>query len=253
MPKIEKYAPGDFCWFELGTTDQQAAKHFYGAVLGWSTLDAPMGPDGVYTRFLLGDAGIGGGYTMRPEERAMIPPHWNLYVSVENADETANRVAALGGKVIEGPFDVMTFGRMAVIRDPTGVYFNIWQPKDHPGASVSGESGTFCWADLSTPDPERSKQFFEGLFGWKIGPAQNFPPEYPIIRNGEKAIGGVRQDTTMPPHWMLFFLSGDVDAAATKAKELGGKVYSAPVSMGTARFAALADGQGAAFSIISHA
>jgi predicted enzyme related to lactoylglutathione lyase len=251
MPKIEKYAPGDFCWFELGTTDQEAAKPFYSAVLGWSASDAPMGPDGVYTRFLLGGESIGGGYTMRPDEVAMTPPHWNLYVAVENADETTNLIAALGGKVIEGPFDVATFGRMAVIQDPAGVYFNIWQPKDHPGAGVAGEIGTFCWADLCTPDPDLSKHFFEGLFGWKIGPAENFPPQYPVIRNGEKVIGGIRPETSLPPHWMLFFLTGDVDATVATAQEMGGAVHSAPMNMGTVRFATLADAQGAAFSVIN--
>lgn len=210
-----------------------------------------MGPDAMYTRFLIGGESVAGGYTMTPQESAVISPHWNLYVSVVSADETAGQVTELGGKVIEGPFDVASFGRMAVVQDPAGVYFSLWEAKDHSGASLAGEKGAFCWADLVTPDPTRSKQFFERLFGWKIGPAGNFPPEYPIISNGAKTIGGTRPNKKLPPHWMLFFQTSDVDAATATTKELGGTVHAEPMSMGTVRFAALADAQGAAFSIMS--
>ena len=54
----------------------------------------------------------------------------------------------------------------------------------------------------------------------------------------------------MPPHWMLFFLVGDVDGLAAKAKQLGGKEHLAPMSAGSARLSVLADPQAAAFSII---
>jgi predicted enzyme related to lactoylglutathione lyase len=250
MPKIAKHANGDFCWFELGTTDQHGAKPFYTAVLGWSFIDFPMGPDGVYTMFRLNDGDAGAAYTMRPEEAAAVPPHWNPYVQVENADATAAKAKELGGKVVEAPFDVMTFGRMAVLQDPTGVYFNIWQPRDHIGTTIDDEPGTFCWADLSTPDPDKSVPFFEGLFGWKIGPMPPYPPQYPVVQNNGRAIAGVGRDTNLPPHWRIFFLSDDVDGMAAKAKETGGKVLMEPMSMGGARFAGLADPQGATFSII---
>jgi predicted enzyme related to lactoylglutathione lyase len=184
----------------------------------------------------------------------MTPPHWNLYVAVDSADDIAKRAGELGGTLIAAPFDVMTFGRMAVIQDPTGGVFCIWQSRDHAGTTVAGENGTMCWADLSTPDPGRAKQFYEGLFGWKIGPAEKYPPDYLVIQNGEKLIGGVPpaayRNPAVPPHWMLFFHVGDADALAAKAKELGGAEHLAPMSMGGARFAVLADPQGAAFSII---
>jgi len=254
MPKIEKHPTGGFCWIELATTDQNNAKSFYSSLFGWVPADFPLGPNEYYTRFKLNGEDAAAGFALRPEERAKVPPHWNPYVAVESADESATRVIELGGEVIEAPFDVATFGRMAVIQDPTGAFFNIWQPKDHPGTTVTHESGTFCWGDLSTPDPARAKQFYEGLFRWNIGPVESFPPDYLVIQNGGQPIAGippaVYRNAAVPPHWMLFFLVGDVDAAAAKAKHLGGKEHMAPMSMGSARLAVLADPQGAAFSIL---
>jgi len=254
MPKIEKHAPGSFCWVELGTTDQSGAKSFYSSLFGWVPADYPMGSDESYSMFKLNGGKTAGAYTMRPAEQAMVPPHWSLYVAVDSAQDTAAKAGELGGKVIEGPFDVMTLGRMAVIQDPAGAVFCIFQPRDHPGTTIAGESGTLCWADLSTPDPARAQEFYASLFGWKIGPAAPYPPDYLVIRNGDAVIAGIQpsdyRNPQAPPHWMPFFLAADVDAVYAKAKELGGAEYLSPMSMGGARLAVLADPQGAAFSII---
>ena len=97
MPDSAKHAPGSFCWFELGTTDQNAAKEFYTAVAGWSIADFPMGPNEVYTMFHLQGRNTGACYTLNAEMQANgVPPHWLLYVSVVNADETAAKVASAG-------------------------------------------------------------------------------------------------------------------------------------------------------------
>jgi predicted enzyme related to lactoylglutathione lyase len=254
MPKTDKHTTGTFCWVELGTTDQTSAKSFYSSLFGWTPADSSIGPNEYYTIFKLNDSDAAAAYTMRPEERSMTPPHWNLYIAVDSADDTAKHSGDLGGKVIAPPFDVMTLGRMAVIQDPTGAVFCVWQPKDHPGTRVKGESGTLCWADLSTPDSGRAKQFYESLFGWKVGAAEQYPPDYLVIKNGEELIGGIQPaaywNPNAPPHWMLFFLVGDVDGLAAKAKGLGGAEHLAPMSVGGARLSVLADPQGAAFSIL---
>lgn len=254
MPKIEKHAAGTFCWIELATTDQAGAKSFYAPLFGWTPADFPMGPDAYYTMFKVDGCDAGAAYSMSAEERAAAPPHWNLYVAVESADDSAKRAGDLGGKVVAGPFDVMTFGRMAVIQDPTGAFFCIWESKDHTGTTVTGENGTLCWADLSTPDTDAAKPFYEGLFGWTIGAAEGFPPEYLVIRNGQSHIGGMPpaafRNPQVPAHWMPFFLVDDVDGLAAKATEMGGAVHLPPTSMGGARLAVLGDPQGAAFSVI---
>ena len=253
MPKIGKHEPGSFCWVELATTDQAAAKAFYSSIFHWEPNDAPIGPDDFYTIFRLDGAAAAAAYTMRPAERAAAPPHWTLYIKVESADAAAARAAELGGAVIDEPFDVSSAGRMAVIQDPTGAVVCVWQSKEQPGLGVTHENGAFCWADLATTDPARAREFYRDLFGWQIGPAPNYPPGYEVIGNGGPApIGGVGplRGEGGRSHWMLFFIANDVEGVAAQAKDLGGAVQMGPIRMGPVQMAALTDPQGAAFSII---
>lgn len=253
MPKIEQHTPGKFCWVELATSSQESAKKFYSELFGWTATDFPTGPDNQnYTIFSLNGADSAAAYTASPEERAMVPPHWNLYVAVESADNAAAHAAELGGRVVAGPFDAGDFGRMAVIQDPTGTAFCVWQARSHGGTQVEHESGTFCWADLSSPDPARAKTFYESLFGWTIAPDEKYPPEYLIIKKDGQAMGGVApvvfRKPEMPAHWMIFFMVSDADGVTAKAKDLGGSVLmSAPAGM---KMSVLADPQGAVFSVI---
>jgi predicted enzyme related to lactoylglutathione lyase len=120
MPRIERHAPGSFNWFQLATTDQAAAKDFYQKLLGWNATDSPMGPDAFYTMFDLDGCPTGAAYTI---SRVGMKPHWTLYIEVENADETAAKITACGGKLIAPPIEVETYGRMAIAADPTGVRY----------------------------------------------------------------------------------------------------------------------------------
>src|SRR5271166_6179238 len=110
MPHIDKHASGSFSWIELATTDQAAAKQFYASLLGWEPVDYPMGPDGIYTMFTIDGKAAAACFKLTGKESS-VPPHWGLYISVESADDAAARTTQLGGKIIEGPFDVQTFGR----------------------------------------------------------------------------------------------------------------------------------------------
>ena len=115
---------------------------------------------------------------MRPEERQSgTPPHWNLYVTVANVDETVKRAEGLGARVFAPPFDVMGAGRMAVLQDPTGAVFQLWEPKEHIGAKILNEPGAVCWSELTTRDTAAAESFYTALFGWvpkHSGPAQEW-------------------------------------------------------------------------------
>jgi uncharacterized protein len=254
MPIVEKHVPGSFSWIELGTTDQNAAKTFYTSLLDWEFNDFPMGPAEVYTMFAFQGRPSGAAYTMRgPELEMHVPPHWTLYVEVASADDSAKRAAELGGKVLAGPFDVDTHGRMAVLQDPTGVAFSIWQSKQHTGIGVQGEPGTLCWADLNTPDTKAASAFYEGLFCWKIEPGQD-GTGYGHIKNGEEFIGGVppaeHRNPNAPPHWLIYLMVADCDATTARAKELGARIYMGPMTMEkVGRMTVLADPQGAVFAL----
>lgn len=259
MAIIEKHAPGSFCWIELATTDQAAAKTFYSSLFGWAANDFPMGPDDLYTIFKLEGRDAAAGYTLRPNDRAAgVPPHWMLYIQVDSADDAAASAAKLGAKILAPPFDVMTVGRMAVVQDPTGAIFAAWQSKGHSGIGIAGVPGTFCWADLNTPDAARAREFYSAWLGWKIEAGEHDKSGYLHIQNGEAMIGGIPpaafRNPNAPPHWMIYFQVADVDATVTQAKALGGKAYMEPTSMeGVGRLAVVADPQGAAFAVFKSA
>ena len=93
-------------------------------------------------------------------------PTWNTYIWVDNADEAAAKVRAAGGGVVADPFDVMDSGRMAVLTDPEGAAFCVWQAKNHRGAKVVNEHGSLNFNGLATRDPEAAKAFYGAVFGW---------------------------------------------------------------------------------------
>lgn len=243
---------------ELATTDQDAAKQFYSALFGWQPADFPMGPDEVYTMFKLEGRDAAAGFTMRKQEREKgIPPHWMIYISTADVHASAARVKELGGKILEGPFDVMTFGKMAVVQDPTGAIFALWQPLSHHGIGIKDQPGTFCWADLMSHDTPRAKDFYESLFGWDINPGDD-ATGYLHIRNGENFVGGMPGSEHLPPdtppHWLMYFLVSRCDESTEKMKQLGGKVYMGPMSIpNVGRISVVSDPQGAVFSLFEPA
>ena len=163
--EVTKHDPGRFCWVELSTSDGPAAKKFYTTLFGWSFVDNPMGDAGVYTMLQKNGKDVGALYQMGPEQKG-IPPNWGSYVAVENANDAAAHAKELGATVMLEPFDVMEHGRMAVLQDPAGAVFSLWEPKSHIGARVVNEPGSFCWNELYTTDPSRAAEFYMGLFGW---------------------------------------------------------------------------------------
>ena len=249
--------PGTFCWIELGTSDNDAAKSFYTQLFDWEYVDNPMGPDqGVYTILKLDGKDIGGLYKLMPDMVAQgIPPNWMSYVAVTSADESVEKAKAEGATIMNGPFDVSTMGRMAVIQDPTGAVFSIWEAKEHKGSGGYGAPGFLCWNELGTRDPEKAGQFYSNLFGWTRQPFPESPVEYTIFNNGDRGIGGMYRITpemgSMPPNWLPYFAVEDCDAKVQKATELGGQVMMPPDDIpGIGRFAILIDPQGAVFAII---
>ncbi len=260
MPRVEKHEPGDFCWIELATTDQAAAQRFYSELFGWTIHDVAMGPNDFYTTFKIDGRDAAAACTLRPEQREQgVPAHWNLYVAMENADSAAARATALGAKVLAAPFDVFDVGRMAVLQDPTGAVFSMWQAKRHSGFGIKGVPGAFCVADLSTPDQEAASRFYQQLFGWRIGKEDENPAHnYYHLFNHNEFIGGILppafRDPGAPPHWQIYLQVSDCDATAAKAKSLGAQLYMPPMAIeDIGRMAVLADPQGAAFAIFEAA
>ncbi|RMG93902.1 MAG: VOC family protein [Chloroflexi bacterium] len=252
MGEVTKYPHGTFSWIDIITTDPEAGKAFYSQLFGWTYEDLPAGEGAVYTMFRKNGLDVAALSGMPPGQEQM-PPHWNSYVTVDNVDEAAAKASNLGGNVVMPPFDVLEAGRMAVVQDPTGAFFMLWQAKNHIGARLVNEPGSLVWNELWTHDVDKAAQFYSGLFGWEV--RKSTEPEYIMFANGERMAAGLLQIQpdwgNVPPHWSIYIAVDDCDAVAAKAVELGGKMINPPSDIpGTGRFALLQDPQGAMFNII---
>lgn len=249
MPVTETHAPGTFCWIELGTTDVDGARAFYTSLFPWTVQENSMGEMGTYSIFQKDGRDAASMYKLGPQQMGM-PPCWMSYVSVADVEETVAAAGNLGGVVIAGPFDVMDHGRMAVLTDPQGAFFSIWQPKNTAGIGVRDEPGTLCWNELSAHDVEGSKTFYSGLFGWRMKES----PDYTEWHAGDQAVGGMlpaQAPEHVPPYWLPYFAVDDCDAALAEAGRLGGRVLFGPMDIEhVGRFGVIADPQGAAFAVI---
>ncbi|HEU5040241.1 MAG TPA: VOC family protein, partial [Gemmatimonadales bacterium] len=153
MAVVDTYAPGRFCWVDLGTSDTAAAKGFYTGLFGWTVEDRPMGNGAFYTMLFSGGRSVAALYQQDPQQQAMgIPPNWLSYICVESADRSAELAGKLGGTVLMDAFDVLDVGRMAMIQDPTGAVVALWEPRTHQGAEMVEEPNTLAWNELETGD-----------------------------------------------------------------------------------------------------
>src|SRR3954452_3857086 len=153
MGERTKHAPGTFSWADVTTTDQDSAKRFYSGLFGWEADDQPVG-DGVYYSMMRLDGRNVAAVSPQPQQQreAGVPSMWNNYVTVESADAAAERAAELGATVHAPPFDVLEAGRMAVIQDPQGAFFMVWEPRQMFGAALVNEPGALCWNELASND-----------------------------------------------------------------------------------------------------
>ena len=259
MTEKTTYAPGTFCWPELATSAQAAAETFYTTLFGWTTKFSPMGPDSHYTIFLKDGKDVAAGSQINADMATMgVPPNWLSYVSVASVDESVAKAASLGGKLVAGPFDVMEHGRMAVLSDPTGAAFALWQAYGHPGATLLDAPGALVWTELGTNDVKKAAAFYGGLLGWTTEIMKMGDFEYTLWKRGAASAGGMYPITPdmgeVPPNWMPYFGVTDCDGTVAHAIKLGGALVMGPRDIpGTGRIAVLKDPQGAFFAILQGA
>jgi uncharacterized protein len=247
MGERTSYAPGTFSWTDLATTDPERAKAFYQGLFGWEAEDVPAGA-APYTMLRIGGRDVAALYGRGDIQH----PAWLSYVTVEGADAAAARTADLGGQVLQEPFDVFDSGRMALLQDPTGAVFAVWQPRASIGATLVNDPGAMCLNQLETTDLEAAQRFYGELFGWRAERAGTDEVEYWGLYNGDTLNGTMLQrppGADGPSHWLVYFTVQDADAAAERIGELGGEVLLAPLPIPAGRIAVARDPQGAVFAL----
>ena len=255
MDQRDEYLPGVPCWVNHESADPAAAAAFYGGLFGWDV------QDGVAT---LGDSSVAG---LCPRPEAGTAAAWTTVVAVDSADEAAARATGAGGSILAAAADVPGAGRLAVLADPTGAAFGVWEAHEHAGAQLVNAPGSWNWSVLNTADVEGAKAFYRELFGWEVDAAGMVrQPGYgaflerfdPGVRERHAqagapegftdAIGWMIPSTDGDPRWSVTFSVDDADAVAARAAELGGEVVTPPTDSEWVRDTTLRDPQGAVFT-----
>ncbi len=251
MPRVSSIPTGQPIWFDLMTSDPEAARAFYAAVLGWD-YDV-SGPEmGHYAMARIGDAvtaGIGG---IPPGET--YPSAWTVYFGVDDAQAATQSIEAAGGQTLAPVMDVAQFGRMAICQDPTGAVFGLWQPGEHTGAGLVDEHGAMTWCDVNTRDAETASAFYATVFGLRHEVNNDGGGPYHLLHRGDIPVCGVMPMTpewgNIPPHWSAYFAVRDVEQAHADVLANGGQLLHGPFDTPYGRIIVVMDPQGAGLSLI---
>ena len=260
--KIDRYAQGAPCWVDLATTDQAAAKSFYGGLFGWTYEDSPLDESGTqfYSMATVEGSHAAAVYTQPEEQKQMgIPPHWSVHLTVEDADAAAGRVTELGGEIIMGPFDVFESGRMVILKDPTGAAVTLWQPRKHIGAGVKYQPGAMAWCELMTTDPGVATTFYADLLGFHTERmTMENGVEYTVLMAAGAPAAGIMalpeelRAMQIPPYWSVYFQVANVDATVEIVTANAGTVHMPPTDIATVgRVAFVGDPQGAGLGLMA--
>jgi hypothetical protein len=246
---------GRFAWYELITTDVEAAKVFYTKVMGWGVLDASV-PGRAYNLFTIGRAPVSGMMDLPEEARKMGgKPSWIGYVGVDNVDATANQIQRLGGVVQVPPTDVLNISRFSIFDDPQTARLALfkWLKPGQEQPAEPDAPGRVGWHELLAADREQALAFYGELFGWQKADAViGEMGTYQLFSVGGQTIGGMlTKPSTIPsPFWLYYFNVDEIDAAVQRVKAGGGQILDGPLELpGGSWIVQCTDSQGAIFAL----
>lgn len=251
MPERSRYNPGTPCWVDIATPDLDGAIGFYGELFGWEMRPAAQVPGYVIAE-VRGRAVAG-----LNRAAGVARPWWCGHIAVADIGIAVVNAEAAGAEVLDGPRRVPSLGRTALLSDPAGAAFGMWQAGGFHGAGLVDEPGAFCWSELAVPDADAAAAFYQEVFGW-AGRSSLIAEDTAVYTEfllGDEVVAGMVQMTDewppeIPAHWMVYFAVDDCDEAAEIVEDLGGTVSIPPFDGQSGRIAVADDPQGAVFSII---
>lgn len=258
--------PGTPCWVSLLAEDPAASQEFYHELFGWEYRPGP-GPGGAepHARAVLGGHEVACIGRMPSGRRCQAA--WLPYLAVDDTDAAADLVRMCGGTIGVGPLDMDGTMRVAIAADPAGASFGIRQTSTRPAARMSGGPGTVVWNELITHRTSAVEKFYRTVFGVETEPSAGAAPgagegtegagepDLLTVTAGGRVVGGIHGvGAAMPrdrgPHWLMYVEVEDVDAVASRAAGLGGRVLTPPQDSPHGRLARLADREGASFAVL---
>ncbi|HEU5068365.1 MAG TPA: VOC family protein [Sphingomicrobium sp.] len=251
----------DFIWYELMTTDGDAATRFYEAVVGWKIQEGSPEYKG-YRMIGRDDGGSAGGILPLTDEmlEGGAKPIWLGYLHVGDVDEKVSAIKQAGGTVHLPPTDIPNVGRIAMVADPQGAPFYVMKPIP-PADKPDMRSDVFSrsavqrcgWNELATTDEKSARQFYGEQFGWT---SDNFMPmgemgEYRFFDLQGEGIGAVFNTPEGRPRWRFYFRVPSISAAKEAVEKSGGTVATGPMQVPTGDWVLLGtDPQGAEFALV---
>lgn len=223
-------------WYELMTTEPDAAQKFYGSVMGWSFEAMPGDVGGDY-RIASANGETIAGIMRTPDHAKGMPDMWFTYVGVKDVDAAAKKVVSLGGAVDIEPTDIPGVGRFAFCSDPQGAKFYLMRGNSDEDSKAFApmKPGHCSWNELVTSDQNAALDFYSKLFGWEHGGAMPMGEmgDYTFINHDGGMIGGMMnapQNDAMP-YWNFALQVADVDAAKAAVEKGGGTVRMGPMEL----------------------
>ena len=260
MPDMNgPYKPGTPCWIDLFVPDQQAALDFYCDLFGWQGEVGPAEQGGYSVCTLKGKPVAGIMKALNPDGTVpdpMPPTVWTTYLSTDAIDPTLKSVTDAGGTVMMGPMGVMDLGRMAVVADPTGAVFGLWEPGTFDGAGIVNEHGALIWNELTTGDTTAAAAFYASILPVTTAASEMPGTEgYTEFKVGGRAVAGMMNLDNLPPgtppNWLPYFHVDSVDEIQAATTRAGGNVLAPAFDMPVGRMAVLTDPQGGPFAVIT--
>ena len=245
------YPAGRPSWIDLATPEPERSRAFYAALFGWQYWHT--GEEfGQYA--LAHQNGKSAAGIMPLPADAPATDAWTVYFASDDIDADVEHARELGAHVAMGPHKVGDQGSMALLVDPMGATFGLWQADAHKGAESREGPGSLAWVEVNTHDAPRALNFYTRLLRADSSPVPGM--DYHQLKHGEEGFAGVsgtadHWEAIDAPYWMTYFYVGDVDETARTAQQQGGEVLVAPFDMPYGRMAVLADPTGVRFSVMN--
>src|SRR5918997_5821587 len=212
MSHVTRNQPaGTPTWIDLGIPDLDRAMQFYGALFGWE-FDVGPAEYGHYTTCLLD--GRRAAALAPNQDPAATEFWWNVYLATDDVDATVARAVEAGAGVVGGPFDIPEQGRGALLRDPVGAHFGLWEGHGHVGCEVVNEPNALIRNDLVTADPGPARAFYAAVFGFTLDGNDDMPEaDFTFLRRPDgHEVGGIFGDPAAPrSRWATTFEVADTD------------------------------------------
>lgn len=237
------------------TSDVEVVRHFYAEVFGWEAGEAAE-EFGGYFQFFRAGCPVAG--VMPSQSPGTVPDVWNVYIAVENAEETQAGAEAAGASVLAPAMRVGDLGTMAVIVDPSGAQIGIWAPLEFQGFAVIDEASAPRWFELQAREYERALDFYRSVFSWDTRTVSDVEEyRYATANHGDQSFAGLLDASRLLPEgspgsWHITFGVESVDEAVAAAEMLGGTVRSPAEDTPWGRHATLSDPTGPTFTVMQY-